>query len=129
MQPLTPPTADVLGRLDRFLGPALLAIPPGRERRLAATYVRGLLGPSERKNAERIARQARGVERDYREGTGLVGLDHFEGRSWRGLHHHAALVVLAQHFLVHERLNALRETPMAPPPTKAPPAAPAAFSP
>ena len=63
MQPLTPPTADVLDRLDRFLGPALLAIPPGRERRLAATYVRGLLGPSERKNAERIARQARGVER------------------------------------------------------------------
>lgn len=63
MQPLTPPTADVLNRLDRFLGPALLAIPPGRERRLAATYACGLLGPSERKNAERVARRARGVER------------------------------------------------------------------
>ncbi len=28
-----------------------------------------------------------------------LGLDHFEGRSWRGFHHHACLVMLAYGFL------------------------------
>ena len=32
-----------------------------------------------------------------------LGLDHFEGRSWRGFHHHAALVMLAYGFLLLER--------------------------
>jgi hypothetical protein len=31
-----------------------------------------------------------------------LGLDHFEGRSWRGFHHHACLVVLAYGFLLSE---------------------------
>lgn len=31
-----------------------------------------------------------------------LGLDHFEGRSWRGFHHHAALVLLAWGFLLHQ---------------------------
>ncbi|MBI1916843.1 MAG: transposase [Planctomycetes bacterium] len=34
-----------------------------------------------------------------------LGLDHFEGRSWRGFHHHACLVILAHGFL--ERLGSL----------------------
>jgi FOG: Transposase len=38
------------------------------------------------------------IEHDYRElKTGLV-LDHFEGRSWAGWHHHAALVSAAHLF-------------------------------
>ena len=57
------------------------------------------------------------IERDYREGKGLVGLDHFEGRSWHGLHHHAALVVLAQQFLATERVAAVRADAPASPPT------------
>jgi hypothetical protein len=32
-----------------------------------------------------------------------LGLDHFEGRSWRGFHHHAAMVMLAYGFLLLER--------------------------
>jgi SRSO17 transposase len=48
------------------------------------------------------------VERDYREGKGLVGLDHYEGRTWHGIHHHAALVTLSQQFLACERLDAIR---------------------
>jgi SRSO17 transposase len=43
------------------------------------------------------------IERDFREGKGLLGLDHFEGRSWHGLHHHAALVIVAQMFMALER--------------------------
>jgi SRSO17 transposase len=37
-----------------------------------------------------------------------LGLDHFEGRSWLGLHHHALFSMLAFAFLQHERLQAGR---------------------
>jgi SRSO17 transposase len=33
-----------------------------------------------------------------------LGLDHFEGRSWHGLHHHALMVTIAMAFLQHLRL-------------------------
>ena len=57
-----------------------------------------------------LARLRWRIERDYREGKGLAGLDHYEGRTWQGLHHHAALVVLTQQFLATERLKAVRES-------------------
>jgi SRSO17 transposase len=34
-----------------------------------------------------------------------LGLDHFEGRSWRGLHHHALLTMISFAFLQNERLR------------------------
>ena len=34
-----------------------------------------------------------------------LGLDHFEGRSWRGLHRHALLTLIAYLFLQHLRLR------------------------
>ena len=43
------------------------------------------------------------VERDYQELKSEVGLDHFEGRSWRGFHHHAALCAVAHGFLALQR--------------------------
>jgi NAD(P)-dependent dehydrogenase (short-subunit alcohol dehydrogenase family) len=58
-----------------------------------------------------------------------VGLDHFKGRIWQGLHHHAALFVLAQHFVAHERLAALYEATPPPERTEHPTAAPATFPP
>jgi len=42
-----------------------------------------------------------------------LGLDHFEGRSWRGLHHHALLTMIAFAFLQHRRLAAAAEPPPA----------------
>ena len=36
---------------------------------------------------------------------GEVGLDHFEGRSWQGWHHHVTLVSLAYAFLALERMG------------------------
>lgn len=39
------------------------------------------------------------VEHSYRELKDELGLDHFEGRSWRGWHHHAVLVLMAYAFL------------------------------
>ena len=43
------------------------------------------------------------VERDYQELKQELGLGHFEGRGWRGFHHHAALCLAAYAFLVAER--------------------------
>ncbi|RKG93770.1 IS701 family transposase [Corallococcus terminator] len=43
------------------------------------------------------------VERDYQEMKGEVGLDHFEGRTWRGFHHHATLCMVAHGFLALRR--------------------------
>lgn len=45
------------------------------------------------------------IEQDYRELKDALGLDHFEGRSFRGWHHHVTLVSLAHGFLTLERLN------------------------
>lgn len=44
------------------------------------------------------------VERDYQEMKGEVGLDHYEGRTWRGWHHHTALVAMAHAFLTLQRV-------------------------
>jgi SRSO17 transposase len=43
------------------------------------------------------------IERDYQELKQEIGLDHFEGRGWRGFHHHATLCIAAYGFLVAER--------------------------
>ena len=45
------------------------------------------------------------VEQGYQQMKEELGLDHFEGRSWRGFHHHACLVMLAFGFLALERLR------------------------
>jgi SRSO17 transposase len=43
------------------------------------------------------------IERDYEELKSELGLAHFEGRSWRGFHHHATLCIAAYGFLIRER--------------------------
>jgi SRSO17 transposase len=43
------------------------------------------------------------IERDYQELKQEVGLGHFEGRCWRGFHHHATLCIAAYGFLISER--------------------------
>ena len=43
------------------------------------------------------------IERDYQELKQEVGLGHFEGRGWRGFHHHATLCIAAYGFLLSER--------------------------
>jgi SRSO17 transposase len=56
---------------------------------------------------ERLARLARlrwTIELDYRQLKGELGLDHYEGRSYLGFHHHCALVTCAHAFLTLERL-------------------------
>jgi SRSO17 transposase len=43
------------------------------------------------------------IERDYHELKQELGLGHFEGRGWRGFHHHATLCIAAYGFLISER--------------------------
>jgi SRSO17 transposase len=43
------------------------------------------------------------IERDYQELKQELGLDHYEGRGWRGFHHHASLCIAAYGFLIRER--------------------------
>jgi SRSO17 transposase len=55
-----------------------------------------------------LVRKAKGrfrVEQDYREMKRELGVDHFEGRSWQGWHHHVTLVTLAYTFLMLERMG------------------------
>ncbi len=63
---------------------------------------------------EQLARLARlrwKVELDYRQLKGELGLDHYEGRSYLGWHHHTALVTAAHGFLTLERVHPLARRP------------------
>jgi SRSO17 transposase len=63
---------------------------------------------------ERLARLARlrwMIELDYRQLKGELGLDHYEGRSYLGFHHHSALVIAAHGFLTLERQNPNHQRP------------------
>lgn len=63
---------------------------------------------------ERLARLARlrwMIELDYRQLKGELGLDHYEGRSYLGFHHHCAIVTAAHGFLTLERQNPLARRP------------------
>jgi SRSO17 transposase len=63
--------------------------------------------------AVRLWRSRWPVEQGYQQMKEELGLDHHEGRSWRGFHHHACLVMLAYGFLALERYRA-RQTPAEP---------------
>ena len=51
------------------------------------------------------------MERGYEQLKDELGLDHFEGRSWAGFHHHATMTFLAYGFLALERQQARAEAP------------------
>lgn len=95
---------------------------PPREERLIAEWPRMQDAPTdywlsnlpEDTEPERLARLARlrwKIELDYKQLKGELGLDHYEGRSWLGWHHHTALVTAAHGFLTLERLHPFRPRP------------------
>jgi SRSO17 transposase len=53
------------------------------------------------------------IERDYQELKDELGLDHYEGRSWRGFHHHGVLCIAAHCFLAAERARLSPPQPLA----------------
>ena len=54
------------------------------------------------------------IERDYEELKQEIGLGHYEGRGWRGFHHHASLCIAAYGFLVAERCLFPPQAPLHP---------------
>ncbi len=61
------------------------------------------------------------IERDYQELKQEVGLGHYEGRGWRGFHHHATLCIAAYGFLIAERATIPPSGPRSATPLKASP--------
>ena len=75
----------------------LLAEWPARQRRTVVLAV----GPALRDPLAALVRLAKlrwRIEHDYREIKHALGLDHFEGRTWGGWHHHVTLVSAAHAF-------------------------------
>src|SRR5262249_45200738 len=60
-----------------------------------------------------LARLRWRIERDHEESKGVLGFDHYEGRTWPGIHHHLALVVIAEQFLAQKRLREAHAAPAA----------------
>jgi SRSO17 transposase len=60
------------------------------------------------------------IERDYQELKQEVGLGHYEGRGWRGFHHHATLCIAAYGFLIAERATIPPSGPRSAAPFQAP---------
>src|ERR1700757_1930080 len=55
------------------------------------------------KRLVRVAKARWWIERDYQELKQELGLGHYEGRNWRGFHHHGSLCIAAYGFLIAER--------------------------
>jgi SRSO17 transposase len=87
---------------------------PGPELWLLSEWPRGEIAPTKYylsslpvttplRTLVRFAKLRWRVERDYQELKGELGLDHFEGRTWNGFHHHVALCAAAHAFLALRR--------------------------
>jgi SRSO17 transposase len=75
--------------------------------------VSNLPASTSRIKAVRLWKSRWPVEQGYQQMKEELGLNHFEGRSWRGFHHHAGLVMLAYGFLALEQLRE-KEAPASP---------------
>jgi len=77
-----------------------------------------------RKKAVRIVKQRWRTERVYEDLKGELGLDHFEGRRFRGWHHHVSVALACFAFVVAERARAFppsgrKASPTGPEPSSA----------
>ena len=116
------PTAAMRSRLLAVrVRPAARTIPRDAERRLPECWLLAEWPPGQAEPTDywlstlpadiplgrlvRLAKLRWRIEHDYRELKTGVGLDHFEGRSWTGWHHHATLVTAAHVFLTRLRMT------------------------
>jgi SRSO17 transposase len=76
---------------------------PRGEKEPAKYWVSTLPPTTKLKALIKMAKHRWIIERDYEELKQELGLGHFEGRNWRGFHHHATLCIAAYGFLVAER--------------------------
>jgi len=76
---------------------------PRKESELIKYWVSMLPARTRLKALVKLAKQRWIIERDYEELKQELGLGHYEGRGWRGFHHHATLCIAAYGLLVSER--------------------------
>jgi len=76
---------------------------PKKESEPTKYWLSTLPAKTSRKSLVKIAKHRWIIERDYEELKQELGLGHYEGRSWRGFHHHATLCIAAYGFLISER--------------------------
>jgi SRSO17 transposase len=80
---------------------------PTEENEPRKYWVSNLPPTTSRKTLVQYAQSRWRIERDYQELKDELGLDHYEGRGWRGFHHHATLCIAAYGFLIKEKSAAL----------------------
>jgi SRSO17 transposase len=76
---------------------------PAEEAEPTQYWLSTLPARTRRKALVSLAKHRWIIERDYQELKQELGLGHYEGRGWRGFHHHATLCIAAYGFLVAER--------------------------
>ncbi len=76
---------------------------PKNESEPTKYWLSTLSAKTPRKSLVKMAKHRWVIERDYEELKQELGLGHYEGRGWRGFHHHAVLCIAAYGFLVSER--------------------------
>ena len=76
---------------------------PSKESEPTKYWLSNLPADTPLKQLVRLAKMRFRIEQDYRELKDGLGLDHFEGRTYRGWQHHVTLVSIAQAFLTLER--------------------------
>src|SRR6266702_4605493 len=78
------------------------------ERKAQGSFRRGP-GAGRRRTTLAATIKARWIcEQAHQQMKEELGLDHFEGRSWQGLHRHALMTMIAYAFLQHRRLTKVR---------------------
>jgi SRSO17 transposase len=76
---------------------------PKKESEPTKYWLSTLPAKTSMKSLVKMAKHRWIIERDYEELKQELGLGHYEGRGWRGFHHHAVLCIAAYGFLVSER--------------------------
>jgi len=102
-----PVTRDKLAPREEWL---IIEWPEGAEQP-SDYWISNLPADAEPEYLARLARMRWQIELDYRQLKGELGLDHYEGRSYLGWHHHTALVTAAHAFLTLERLDPKAQRP------------------
>jgi SRSO17 transposase len=90
-------------RSEPYLAQWLLIEWPSGEAEPTKYWLSTLPAETSLKGLVSMAKQRWIIERDYEELKQELGLGHYEGRGWRGFHHHATLCIAAYGFLVAER--------------------------
>ena len=83
----------------------LLSEWPEGEKEPTKYFLCGLPADYPLRRLVRLAKSRWKIEQDYQQLKEELGLDHYEGRSWQGWHHHVTLVMLAHAFLTLEGLR------------------------